>query len=300
MANETVKKASLFDIPQIWDLTIEQKYLVQDLIPEGTVVMLTGESGSGKSSVALKLAHCIARGVPFLGHEVEKRYAVIIDKENGLAVYHQRIERFGIERNDHMIFWGPWNDPSPQGPDFKLITEFAAEYKPLIIFDSFVAFHPGSEQDATETRKYMEGYRKLAGLGATVVCIHHTGKSDSTKDYRGSSDIKASIDVGYVLTAKKPLLKLLNLKPFKSREGVIESMQITFEGTEFYVAEDTDYALVYDFIKRNPNINQSDIIEKLPDLSIARIRRVLGLGERKGEFLVNKGPKNASFYTLSK
>lgn len=293
-----IEMKSVEELPDIWTLVMEQKWLVKDLIPEGSVVLLTGESGSGKSSVALSLAHAVVRGTPFLGHEAEQRKVLIVDKENGLQVYHERLARFAIEHNTNMHFWGHWCDPEPAGPTNKLINEFAAIHKPLIIFDSFIAFHPGSEQDATETRVYMEGYRRLAGLGATVVVIHHTGKGEATKEYRGSSDIKASIDVGYVLSQKKPLLELLELKPFKSREGVLEPIRISLEGSEFRVAVDMDYLLVEEVLRLNPNINQSRVSELLPDLSKPRVRRVLALGERKGTFLVIKGAQNALFYSL--
>ena len=63
--------------------------------------------------------------------------------------------------------------------------------KGVIIFDSLVAFHPGSEQDSKRDWKYMDGFRSLASAGATVIVIHHSGKSEGSKEYRGSSDIKS-------------------------------------------------------------------------------------------------------------
>jgi hypothetical protein len=38
----------------------------------------------------------------------------------------------------------------------------------------------------------MNHFRNLANLGATVLILHHTGKSDGAKDYRGSLDIKGA------------------------------------------------------------------------------------------------------------
>lgn len=42
-------------------------------------------------------------------------------------------------------------------------------------------------------------FRNLAAAGATVLIIHHTGKGDGTKEYRGSSDIVAAVDAAFVV-----------------------------------------------------------------------------------------------------
>ena len=87
----------------------------------------------------------------------------------------------------------------PAGPTAASILQFASTHRPLIIFDSLVGFHPGSEQDASETRRHMQSYIALAAAGAGVLVLHHTGKAQTAKQYRGSSDIKASVDLAYIL-----------------------------------------------------------------------------------------------------
>ena len=59
-------------------------------------------------------------------------------------------------------------------------------------------------------------------MGATPVLLHHIGKSGTSRDYRGSSDYKASIDIGYKLTnlGDGARLSTLELKPFKQRFSV--------------------------------------------------------------------------------
>lgn len=296
---ETGEIFKIEDLPSIWGLTIQQNWVVEDLIPSESVIMLTGESGCGKSSVTLAMADAISKGEPFLERPTKRRKVLVVDRENGLPVYHERLKRFNIQESEDLIFWGHWNSPEPQGPDSEAIIEFAKQYKPLIIFDSFVAFHTGSEQDADETRKYMDGFRRLAGIGATVIVIHHTGKGENTKEYRGSSDIKASLDVGYTLVAKKSLLQLLILKPFKSREGVLESLYITLEGDKLVLAADRNWGPIEEAIRQNPAANQGRIIELLPDIPEYTIRRILDSGVRSGKLRVEKGFKNASLYFLS-
>src|SRR5206468_696253 len=95
------------------------------------------------------------------------------------------------------------------------------EPKPLIVVDSLIAFHGGDENSSTETRAFMHQCRRLADQGATALVIHHNGKADTAKQYRGSSDFKAAIDAGFHVTNDGPdgRLGTLRLLCFKSRFG---------------------------------------------------------------------------------
>jgi RecA-family ATPase len=77
--------------------------------------------------------------------------------------------------------WGGWNISPPVGPEDPLVIEFARQHKGLIIYDSLIEFHSGSEQSSTETRAFMRHFRALANLGASVIIFHHTGKADTAK-----------------------------------------------------------------------------------------------------------------------
>jgi hypothetical protein len=301
----TVKDFKIEDLPNIWEVKAVQNWVVEGLIPENSVTIISGESGSGKSTVTLLLAEAVARGEAFIGNPTKQRKVLICDKENAASVYHSRFARFNLTENPNIFYWGYWCDPGPGGPDSKIVREFVQREQPLVIFDSFISFHPGDEQDATETRAYMDHFRELTGLGATVIAIHHTGKADSTKEYRGSSDIKASIDVGLVLTAKRPMLKLLQLRPFKIREGIFESLTLSVEGeklvrvdSEYVDPHDMAWELVKAVVGNNPGINQSHAIELLPTIPPYKVRKLLIVGESTGIFKATKGLKNSSLYSL--
>jgi hypothetical protein len=286
------------DLPSIWGISDEMEWLVSDLIPEASVVLLSGESGCGKSTVALALADALAHGKPFLARECKLRDVLIVDRENGPGVYRERLKRFRMQETKRLHVWGPWADPEPSGPDAIEIAKFAAETQPLIIFDSLVAFHPGSEQDASETRRYMQSYRKLTKHGATCIVIHHTGKGENTKFYRGSTDIKASVDVGLLLTSK-PRLQSLELVPFKIREGIIEPIKIAFEGGQFISIADKDLDVVREVIRCQPGINRSKILSETENvISDNRVREILVRGTAEGWLQSTKGPNNSCCYTL--
>jgi hypothetical protein len=62
-----------------------------------------------------------------------------------------------------------------------------------MVVDSFIRFGPGAENVASETQRYMGTHRRRASFSAAIVILHHVDKVLSAKEYRGSSDIKASV-----------------------------------------------------------------------------------------------------------
>ena len=303
---------NFLNLPRISELKAEMTWLVDGLIPEKSVVMLSGESGCGKSTIALVLADAVAHGEPFLSRHADQRHVLILDRENSAATCTDRLKRLNIEENNFLHIWGRWLGDAPGpvaegaqrekvGDDLnKELAIFAAEVQPLIIFDSFIAFNPGNEQDATETRRFMKNFGKLAESGATILFIHHSGKGENTKEYRGSSDIKANLDVGLLLTQKQPLLRALELRPIKAREGIIEPIDIASDdGSHFVATKDRDRETVENIIREHPGINTSHIFEAAEQtISKKRIKEILDTGERAGYFRKTKGQNNSSCYTL--
>jgi len=291
---------SIKNLPRVSDLTVEMEWLVDDFIPLESVVILTGESGCGKSTLTLALANAVAHGERFLGRASKQRHVLIVDRENGPRVYRERFDRLQIHENEYMHVWGQWNEAQPGGPETKEIESFAKEEHPLIIFDSLVAFHEGSEQDAGETRDCMNGFRNLASLGATVIVIHHTGKGENTKEYRGSSDIKASVDVAYLLKSDDPtVLRFLELSCFKSREGVLEPVKIEVsEGGQFISVHDSQCEVVERAMREHPRSNTRQIEEFANQIPQKKVQSILNLGLAKHRYRRVKGPNNSWCWEL--
>ena len=118
----------------------------------------------------------------------------------------------------------------------------------------------------------MQLFRHLASLGATVVILHHTGKSDSSQQYRGSSDIKAAVDMAFKLEpVDKHSTKLdrLSLTAFKTRFSPFDGIGVEFTtGCGFSkceyvkpVDEGPDaLEIVKKIVAANPGLNQSRIV----------------------------------------
>ena len=190
------------------------RFLIQGVtggfIPEAGVSMITSAPSQGKSMVSLAMANAIANGFDFAGMQTRQQPVAYFDRENpqsaiiersvsldvhygNLKLWHGRVFRDDeVERRKHPIF-----DPPPGPFDLRVLDYTdACEPKPLLIFDSFIAFlrdGGGNENDSADIRAYMDGFRVLANKGASVLIIHHAGKGEGNK-IRGSSDILASLD----------------------------------------------------------------------------------------------------------
>lgn len=302
--------ADLTRLPSIWQLQGETRWLIEGLFSEGSVNMITGDSGDGKSTLALALAGAVAHGSTFLGRACAQRQVLYCDRENPLFTIKERLERLKIRETANLHYWGGWVDPAPEGPGSLSILAFVKEHQPLIVFDSLIAYHEGSEQDATETRKHMGLYRVLAANGATVLILHHTGKSETSKDYRGSSDIKAAIDLGYLLErtdGSTPGSELagMRLVPFKSRLYAVLPIRLDYSDGTFAPSDPganprTESEIMLDAVRLNPGGTKLDL---------ATYGRKHGLGRNQaeqtlddlvlaGKVLIRRGSKKAYRYYL--
>jgi hypothetical protein len=203
-----------------------------------------------------------------------------LDAENPLVAVVERHCRLRIETGDHFRVWGQWTGEDPPSAGGAVVMEWVArcDPKPLVIIDSLIAFHPGAENDSSETRKYLAQYRRLTALGATVVLLHHSGKSDTARDYRGSSDIKASVDVAYKLTdlGDGSRLSLLELRAFKQRFSVTPRLVIRYEDGRFtadgHEAIKTVTEQLADLLRANPGVSVPEFEKLASDRKLGRNR----------------------------
>lgn len=296
----------LSQLPSVWELEAKLAWCVEDMIALGSVTLICAESGIGKTWLGYGIAGCVAHGVPFAARDVKQSKVLYLDGENPLYVVKQRLFDLGIRETAELQMWGGWNISPPPGPQSALLIDFAQRHKPLIIFDSLIEFHPGSEQSSTETRAFMKHFRRLANLGATVIVLHHAGKAETSKTYRGSSDIKAAVDTAYLLQSvgeESNRLGQLTMKCFKGRLAPGQDFGIEFRQGQGFVASEaarqtrTVTEFITDILREHPRSNQSEVVKLAEGSGIAKgqIEKALTNGPWRKE----RGPKNSILYSLA-
>lgn len=213
-----------------------------------------------------------------------------IDAENPLPAIRERFNRLGIKTHENFRAWGQWVGEDPPAAGGAIVLEWVArcDPKPVIIVDSVIAFHPGPENDSNETRQYMAQYRQLTALGATLILLHHVGKSETSRDYRGSSDYKASIDIGYKLinSGNGARLSTLELRPFKQRFSVVPVLRIRYSDGVFRVDEAE--------APRNVTERLCELLKEKPGITKSEFEALAherGLGRNRGRDFLDDGVK---------
>lgn len=276
------------DLEQAGGADIE--WVVPGIFAQGALHMITSEPGAGKSTWMAAAGYAVCDGLKFMGRPTSQRPVLLLDAENPLPAVRERFNRLTIKTSERFKVWGQWVGEDPPSAGGAIVLDWVERCapKPLIIVDSVIAFHPGAENDSNETRQYMAQYRALTALGATVVLLHHIGKSETSRDYRGSSDYKASIDIGYKLVnfGDGTRLSALELRPFKQRFPVAPLLHIRYSNDVFIIDEAEVPKNVTEqlcaLLKEKPGITKSEFE------SIAHER---GLGRNRARDFLEGGVK---------
>ena len=290
-------------VPPVWDLEAHVSWVVEDMIPEGSITLLTGDSGHGKTMFTTALCGHIVTGKPFLDREVRQRPVLYLDRENPLGLVKQHLYDLHIDRNVDFRIWGEWCEMPPDGPSSPCLMEYAKRVKGVMVFDSLIAFHTGNEQDASETRRYLQQFRALAAAGATIILLHHTGKAEGSKKYRGSSDIKASVDMAILISKEGEeagLIDEMKLMPFKNRMGSFNAMRVKLEDGTFTPDSpvETKEDVVFRLIRMYPGSGIRDLLRLGKPFEVTRhtLDKVLQKGLAQGKLEIQPGLQGRTGY----
>lgn len=205
-------------------------YIVESLIPEGSVNLWYGHFGSKKTWSLLDLAVSVAGGNDWLDFKVSPCKVLIIDEESGERRLADRLKSVirgeGASEDIPLVSvslaqFNLRNNPEDLASLINLITFTGAK---LVIIDALADIMLGGDENSVkDTQPVFAGLRKASEVtGASFIVIHHSNKLGG---YRGSSAIAGAID-NMVLIESKPESDLITFKTEKVRDGI----PMTFAG----------------------------------------------------------------------
>jgi RecA-family ATPase len=196
-------------------------------VSAGSLSVLIGESGAGKSFAALDLAACVGADLDWHGRRVRHGSALYVPFEGHAGLRLRALRAVGGFTLEH-VYVMPASAPlSPvvdragaevpgHGERFaeRTLVDLTAHLSghglpplALVIVDTVRASLAGSEESSENVSAYLRAIRRLMLLtpGAGWLLLHHAGCQDGEqrrKRERGSSSFRGNVDVSLYLEAR--------------------------------------------------------------------------------------------------
>lgn len=202
------------------DLTkrvFKASWLINGIIEQGNMGLMFGKSGSLKSFMAFDMGFCIAAGLPWHGMEVTQGGVLYVVGEGffGLSKRARALaEHYGEEPEGFHVSEQPaaFMDISSAAAVADAIKEIGNVV--LVVIDTFHRnMGGGDENSSKDFGQFLNNIDAfIKPTGVAIMIIHHSGH-DATERSRGSSAIRASMDVEYQMTYERGgVLELKNTK----------------------------------------------------------------------------------------
>ena len=214
-------------IADLWTIST-RRYLVDGVVPGCGVTFLYGQSGLGKSFVALDLAFAVASGSKtWLDRPLARSGPVLYVVGEGLGDLPARAHDWLDSRDapNELLRDFHFTDLPPNLTDESHVEPLIAQARQLraalVVIDTLTTCTPGADQNNTNEMGLVVHHlqRLAARIDAPVLVVHHPGKDDS-RGMRGSNALHAGVDAVIKLTKKRGQLLLVSEKqraaaPFK-------------------------------------------------------------------------------------
>lgn len=163
----------------------QSPYLIDRLIGSRSVNILIGDSGIGKTPLAIQLGICVAAGCRFLGRLVRQERILYCDAESGPRQFQDtlaNVSRFVGLKSPPLKFlvWSPNFGGPPEANTWlwrSLLTRVEVFRPKLVIVDPLRAFWPDAEEKTASAIRMIQQQREAARkYKCTWINVHHPRK----------------------------------------------------------------------------------------------------------------------------
>ena len=138
------------------------KWLVEKLIPEGEITILSAPPSSFKTWLILEIAGKASKGEKLFGkYKTEKVGVLLLDEESGERQLSERFRKLGINKSDNIHYQSLLGRKLNSDYIEELVVYCKMHEISLVVFDSLARFHTANENDATEMARVAEKFVDL-------------------------------------------------------------------------------------------------------------------------------------------
>jgi archaellum biogenesis ATPase FlaH len=290
------------------------------MLSEGSATIIVAKTNSGKSAFTYKLCNAIAHGLEFLGHQHSPRPVLYLDRENKKRTLRNFKNWLDLDEyskfNPHsnLVIWALYAPFGVPLPDSVVALEWVREQKragkpsPVIVVDTLSRSMDGDDENDTQhIGKFWSRFDSLVRENCAIIILHHSGKGDSTRTYRGSSDIPGPADYHFVLSNESPSkqrltkMKLQRVKQREPSDAFSEDVLINISADgqfEAEMPEDESNEKLLTLLRVNDGINAENF-EKLAkdehDIGQTAVRKFLKAKVHSAEVEKRKGKERNSW-----
>lgn len=272
----------------IFDEVIHQRPIIKHWIPSNALGVMYGESGSGKTWVAIDMALSIALGLKWCSQKTVKTKVLYIAAEGGDGVAmrvkgwmlgHKDVTAEQIDENFRILpdrvdlsAQRSQDTAVPTAEDIKNWLDEMDFHPGFIVIDTLSQTLSGDENAASDIASYMNNISTYMRepFKAGVMLIHHSGKAAGA-GFRGSSAIKANTSFMIRVDRSSETEQGCRVSVEHMKDWMIAN-PVRFEWNSVEIGRDDDGEILTS-IYMTPEGGSDDIWEKLSQNEIKAKRR---------------------------
>jgi len=249
----------LMDVAALQDLEGQREFLIPDVLPHPSVVLIYGAGGDGKSMSAWTLAKHIATGAPFVVRgrhvPVQQGPVLLLNGDQPLIQLKEQLEEVDYPMDSNTKLLTDWSLQR-----YAQFVKLMEKVQPkLVVIDSLIGCSGGRAFDENKSDFATPLYWLTKNNGVlfpatTILVIHHANKQGG---FRGTSAIRDAVDETWAL--RKPSNEDVEKgsAPAHSRIITIEKSRSGRSGTALIMRQETDLSFsVADF---TPEVDNNDV-----------------------------------------
>ena len=191
------------DIEDLMSDISKPDWLIKGILERGSMNLLFGEPGAGKSLFAMDWAFCLGAGIAWHNHKVKKKCKVLYILGEGFRGVTMRFQALKQKYPDADVSNIKFSrrsinllDPKASEQVIEIIKDL--DFIPdLIICDTLNRNMVGDENSTEDMgRFFISSELFIKELNSTFLTVHHSGHADKGRS-RGSSAIKAAMDAEF-------------------------------------------------------------------------------------------------------